>query len=121
MSINIPATALTALAAVLLVVILFGILAYAECMFARKESFVAGLILPGIFFCMSLVSVVGSLPSVFVQAATLGISGLLQLVLVYFITFVFMNLPTAVTYIVYYRERKKLGETPWPFNRKNNS
>ena len=62
MSINIPATALTAFAAVLLAVILFGILAYAECMFARKESFVSGLILPGIFFCMSLVSVVSSLP-----------------------------------------------------------
>ena len=114
---GLPGAALAVIILILLA-ILGAVLAFAERNFARKESFFPGLILPAMFFFMALFSIVGSLPAVFSVAMEHGIGGLLQLLLVYLITFILTNLPTALTYWVYYRERKKLGETPWPFNRK---
>ena len=107
--------AATLLIILVLVAILAVILAFVERYFARKDSLVSGMVLPAMFFLASVVSVVGSLPSVVRVCAEQG--GVLQVLVMYVIVFVVLNLPTALTYFVYYRERRKMGEIPWPLKR----
>lgn len=107
------------LAIVLVLLVIFAvILALVERYFARKDSLVSGMVLPAMFFLASVVSIVGSLPSVVRVTIEHGISGILSVLLMYVIVFILLNLPTALTYFVYYRERRKMGEIPWPMSRK---
>lgn len=107
--------ATTILIILFLVALLAVILGFVERYFARKGG---GVVLPVMFFLMSVVSVISSLPSVIRTAVEHGMSGILQVIVMYLIVFLVLNLPTALTYIIYYRERRKLGDTPWPLNRK---
>ncbi|HIV68147.1 MAG TPA: hypothetical protein IAA32_04695 [Candidatus Butyricicoccus stercorigallinarum] len=94
---------------VLLAVIALG-LWYFERSLARRPGRGAGLFLPAAFFVMSVVSIVRSAPAVFAAADGAG-----DAVLSLLLSFALINLPTLLTYVVYFRTRRKLGEArPWP-------
>ena len=97
---------------VLIAVIAFG-LWYFERYFARKQSRTAGLVMPVAFFIISVVAIIQSAPSVFSQMAETG--GIDGAILTLVLSFVIINLPTLLVYVVYYRTRRKMGEDrPWP-------
>lgn len=102
------------LSAVLIAIVAFG-LWYFERFLARKPGRNAGLIMPIAFFIISVLAIVQSAPTVFSQMTATG--GILGAILTLFFSFVIINLPTLWVYVIYYRTRRKMGETrPWPFH-----
>lgn len=100
---------------VVLAIIAFG-LWYFERMLARQSSRVPGLCMPVAFFIISVMSVVQAAGSVFADMQSTG--GLGAAVATLIISFVLINLPTLLVYVVYFRTRKKMGERPWPLRNK---
>lgn len=85
---------------------------YFERMLARRPGKWAGLIMPIAFFILSVTSVVSAAPSVFSQMeATGGLGGAIATLA---LSFLLINLPTLLVYVVYFRTRQKMGERPWP-------
>lgn len=102
----------------ILFVIAFG-LWYFERILARKKERVYGLIMPVAFLILSVVAVVQSAPTVFSQMQTSG-NGIAAAIFSLALSFVLVNLPTLLVYVVYFRTRKKMGERPWPLRAQPN-
>ena len=108
---------------IILIVIVLAIAAFAlwilelylSCMVGR----VPGLVLPGLFFLSSVLAILQSTPSLFADLdAVGGVTGAWATLLLVFIV---TNIPTAYLYIIYFRTRRKIGDThPWPFHNKEN-
>lgn len=105
---------------ILILIIIAFCLWYFERMLALKSSRVPGLVMPIGFFIISLVSVIRSIPVLFSQLEKIG--GIGGAVATIILSFVITNIATIWVYIVYFRTRRKMGETrPWPLRAKNDS
>lgn len=89
--------------------VLFGLL---ERILAKKANRTYGLVMPFFFFLIATMSILSSIEKTFSQL--LNVSAPLVAVALWIVLYVFLNIPTLVTYIVYYRTRRKMGESPWP-------
>ncbi len=100
----------------ILFIIAFG-LWYFERILAKKAQRGYGLIMPIMFFILSVVSIVQTIPNVISQTLEAGLS-MSAAILSIVISFVLINLPTLLVYVVYFRIRRKMGERPWPLRKK---
>jgi hypothetical protein len=104
------------IAAVVVVIVFnvaFGVL---EWFLAKSKNKVFGLVLPFFFFITAVMSMLTSIEKTFTQLLTVDTP--IAALIVMIALFVFINIPTIVTYAVYFRTRKKLGERPWPLRPK---
>lgn len=99
----------------ILFVIGFG-LWYFERMFAKKEGKYAGILMPVLFFVLSVVAIVQSAPETFSQLQEQGYGVGASIATLVF-SFILTNIPTLWVYFVYRRTRKQLGLKAWPFGK----
>lgn len=92
--------------------LLFGVL---EWFLAKSKNKNFGLVLPIFFFVIAVMSMLTSIEKTFTQLLTVDTP--LAALVVLIALFLFINIPTIVTYLVYYRTRKKMGERPWPMRK----
>ena len=101
-----------AIAVVAALNVAFGVL---EWFLAKAKNRSLGLIMPFFFFIISVSSLLTSVEKTFTQLLTGQAPWAAIVVLI--ALFLFLNIPTVVTYAVYFRTRKKMGERPWPMRR----
>ncbi|MCD8356411.1 MAG: hypothetical protein LUE11_07555 [Clostridia bacterium] len=111
--------AATLIAFIITLLILFVIgfgLWYFERMFAKKNGKYSGILMPILFFALSVVAIVQSAPTTFSQLQAQGYGiGASAATLVF--SFILTNIPTFWVYFVYRRTRKRLGLKAWPFGK----
>ena len=91
----------------------FGLL---ERILAKKANRAVGLVMPVFFFIVAVMSMVSSIEKTFMQLISTDTPLAAGLLIV--IVFLILNIPTIVTYTVYFFTRKKMGEAPWPMKQK---
>lgn len=91
----------------------FGVI---EWFISRGKNKAFGLVLPVSFFVIAVMSMLTSIEKLFLQliSAETPVAAIFILISL----FLFLNIPTLVTYLVYFRIRRKMGERPWPMKKK---
>lgn len=108
-------TIFVVVAAILVVVVINVIFGVLERFLAKSKNKSLGLILPVFFLIIAIMSMLTSIEKTFTQLLTVDTPLVALIILI--VLFLFINIPTIVTYAVYYRTRKKMGERPWPMRK----
>ena len=94
--------------------IAFGVI---EWFLARGKNKTLGLVLPFSFFVIAVMSMLTSIEKLFIDLMSTDTP--VAAVIVLIALFLFLNIPTLVTYLVYFRIRRKMGERPWPMKKQS--
>ena len=94
--------------------IAFGVI---EWFLARGKNKTLGLVLPFSFFVIAVMSMLTSIEKLFLDLVSTETPAAAVIVLI--ALFLFLNIPTLVTYLVYFRIRRKMGERPWPMKKQS--
>lgn len=92
----------------------FGVI---EWFIARGKNKTLGLVLPFSFFVIAVMSILTSIEKLFLQLISTEAPAAAIFILI--ALFLFLNIPTLVTYLVYFRIRRKMGERPWPMKKQS--
>ena len=82
----------------------FGVI---EWFLARGKNKTLGLVLPFSFFVIAVMSMLTSIEKLFIDLMSTDTP--VAAVIVLIALFLFLNIPTLVTYLVYFRIRRKMG------------
>ena len=88
-----------------------------EWFLARGKNRTLGLVLPFSFFVIAVMSMLTSIEKLFLDLISTETPAAAVIVLI--ALFLFLNIPTLVTYLVYFRIRRKMGERPWPMKKQS--
>ncbi|MGN1013792.1 MAG: hypothetical protein ACI4PM_00380 [Butyricicoccus sp.] len=91
----------------------FGLL---ERILAKKANRGVGLVMPIFFFIISVMSILSAVEQTLPQMT--AVDTLPAAIVLLVILFLFLNIPTIVTYVIYARTRRTMGEAPWPMKQK---
>lgn len=95
----------------LLMILIIGLIVFIQIKLSRKENKYLGLILPGLSFLFSLVTILGMISYMGLSSSSSGIVESVETKLDYlgvFFIFLVTNIPTMLLVIIYYAERNKI-------------
>ncbi|MGM9649103.1 MAG: hypothetical protein ACI3XY_03935 [Butyricicoccaceae bacterium] len=105
--------------AIICIVIICLALAFFERFLANLKGRIPGLVLPYFFGFTSIFSILTAVWQVLLDLTKYGTP--IQIILMFAVMLVALNVPTLITYAVYVLCRRKKGETPWPLRAKPES